>query len=216
MSDRESNSARHGELKRRMDEGDNAARWAIAREMAALLIVMFMRKNRAMLRMIAEDGDMESESSLMCFDLVPQWDPSKGALSTFASHHIHHLAMRLIRHSGPVARKGRDYAERMPLTVIRVSGMREKPEDQQEAWDAYVGAAPPPSGSRADCERLVAKAGLSDRQIEVIGKRIDNQLLREIGDEQGVTRERIRQIEGDAMGRLQLAARRGFYDRQAS
>lgn len=207
MSITEERRARHLELRERMLQGDNGARWELAMEAVPLLIHLFMRKNRLQLRCGIEGGDLRAEAALMAYGAVPQWEPERGTLATFMSYYKHPLAAAVTRQSGAVSLKGRDYYERRTVVALRESGyQRLDDKDSGEMFQGLLGTTEQPELLAHDCRKLLRRSRLTAQEKQIVAMRCNGEGLKECGAAFGFTKERARQVESGALRKLRESA----------
>lgn len=102
--------------------------------------------------------------------------------------------------------------------VMNFSEMADENEEGMEYsfQDALVSDAAPPDQVLDDVwlrrrlddsvHRMLQKGFLSARERDVLAARMDGATLKELGDDWGYSRERIRQIEATALAKLRMAA----------
>jgi RNA polymerase sigma factor (sigma-70 family) len=200
---REERQARHLELRERMLAGDAKARVELAQEGMPLLIHLFMQRHKLSVKCGVEYEDVTSEAFLLCHHAVVSWDPEKGTLGTFLAFYRHPLAARIMRQSGPVSMKGRDYFERRKVTALRESGFqRGSEEDGTSMFDTVLGHSEQPAPIAHDCRRILNRSRLTKQEKTIVTMRAYGETLSECGRAFGFSKERARQVESGAMRKL--------------
>lgn len=116
------------------------------------------------------------------------FDPSKGAFSTWVYRHI--LATILIAVQG-----GTRSERRLAIESAATASDTMRLEERQPAETDFC--------LEVSVEQLCRNSNLNARQKEVLTLRASGLTLREVGEQLGVTKERVRQIETVAKRQLQ-------------
>ena len=147
------------------------------------------------------------------------WDPQRGKFSTYAAPWIRQAIQREIQNYGCVVRRPSYLQDRLRQAgQCRMPRVLSLSAPLKGAADSTLADVLPDEGSimpDADLEResaerelagLIERARLSDRERRVLALRAADVGLAEIGDDIGMSRERARQIEREALGKLRQAA----------
>lgn len=162
--------------------------------------------------------DLMQEGMIGLLAAIRAWDPERGALSTIAGQYIRSQ----IRKALGIEAAGSEGKQRLRVNPRQERSKRSSyaplgrsldaplAENAGTLHDVVASDAPSPEDICAANERKAQVKGALERltptQLDVIAGRFMRGLtLAEVGTERGFTRERARQIESIALGRMRKA-----------
>lgn len=163
--------------------------------------------------------DLLQEGYLGLLRASSDWNSELGAWSTYASWWVRSFVGRFLRERWRTVRvpcylqdRRRKAGERVHPFVKSLDAPLNHDDDGVTLGDLLRSNAPSPEDEVADLERkaelsaLMARARLTPRQLRIIDLRCRDVTLEEIGTALGVGRERVRQLEAEALCKIRLAA----------
>jgi RNA polymerase sigma factor (sigma-70 family) len=188
------------------------------------LIRMALRRFRWALGAVIEDGDLFQAGWFGLRRAAERFDPGLGyKFSTYALPWIRHHVARTIADERRTVRlpvwfqdQARLDGERLPLDALSLDAPA-RASDPDSTWlDMLAGSDDPSAEAEAAQRRELVAAALAELPERLRGVLVsrfwgEEQTLQQIGDGLGLTRERVRQLEADALERLRgRLAKRSF------
>lgn len=188
-------------------------------------LIAWVLRRRGLYRLVeiglVDEADLVQQGFLGLLRAAELYDAELGSWSTYASRWVFQSVNRWVQDRARVVRvpvylqdRRRAAGERVHPACLSLDAPVHADEDVDQTWHEVRSDpdATTPEDEADDRERaallarLVWKAKLSPRERRVLALRSHGVTLDEIADELGVSRERVRQVERDALLSLRRAA----------
>ncbi len=202
------------ELRNRMLAGDMSARDELIMSVTPLVVNIVHKK---FLWCGIDPADLIQVGNLGLIRAVDSWEPERGYLTTLCHIMVRQTISREIDHGDGVIRLPSNWRsfslanKYSPETMAAIHQLRvvsaSSADDEQTPFDRTFVSQCPPVGAEVELSEELSLMRSKLDQIDprwkgVLLRRAEGEELRAIGEDIGVTRERVRQIETRAMQRI--------------